>query len=62
MYKVIKWRFDKNQAESLEKVLNEYANEGWEIDHIISSPNNSTQNDVWGEDCMAATIIMKKHK
>ncbi|SKA77993.1 protein of unknown function [Caloramator quimbayensis] len=59
-YKVFRWRFDLNDAEELEKTLNEYGKEGWRIFNIITNVKGSGGILNSSIDGSAATIILEK--
>lgn len=59
-YKVFKWRFDLNDAEELEKTLNEYGKEGWRIFNIITNVKGSGGVLYSSVDGSSATIILEK--
>ncbi len=59
-YKVLKWRFDLNSAEDLEKTLNDFANEGWRVFNIITNVKGSGSLLFASVDGNESTIILEK--
>lgn len=59
-YKVLKWRFDLNSAEDLEKTLNDFANEGWRVFNIITNVKGSGNFFYSSVDGNESTIILEK--